>query len=190
MPEYKYNDNTQLTPHFNIQEFRCKCGQPHTTIIATELPKKLESLYTALRCSKIIINSGYRCYTHDIAVGGTGSGKHVSGDAADIKCYDKNNKIISSKIVCCAAQDVGFGGIANIDTTYTATHVDVRTTNFWKGDESITTAYSLTNNFYDYYKLSEKDVYQDTVKETEDKKDSIDVSVKIGDKTYKGKIYS
>ena len=67
--------------------------------------------------------------------------------------------MISSKIVCCAAQDIGFGGIANIDSTYTATHVDVRSSNLWKGDEVRTTAYSVTNDFYKYYKLSESDVY-------------------------------
>lgn len=185
MAEYKYNDKTQIKPHFNVQEFKCKCGGAHNIIINPELPSKLETLYSTLKCSKIIINSGHRCITHDKAVGGSGSGKHVTGDAADIRCYDKDNKIISSKIVCCAAQDIGFGGIANIDQTFTATHLDVRTSNFWKGDETITSAYSLTNNFYDYYKLSKKDVYPDT-----NEKNSIEVTIKIGDETYRGEIYS
>ena len=26
---YKYNDKTQLTKHFNVQEWKCKCGKNH-----------------------------------------------------------------------------------------------------------------------------------------------------------------
>ncbi|MDE6781870.1 MAG: hypothetical protein K2J40_10485 [Ruminococcus sp.] len=132
---YSPDNSTQLTEHFNVSEFRCKCGKNHDTILNPELPEKLEKLYKALNCSKIIINSGYRCQTHDKAVGGSGSGHHVYENVADIVCYDKDNKIIPSKKISCAAQDVDFGGIANIDGTYTATHVDVRPSNFWKGDE-------------------------------------------------------
>ena len=156
---FKSTDNTQLTEHFNIREFRCKCGRNHDTKLDSDLADKLEKLHKALNCSKIIVNSGYRCAAHDKNVGGSGSGQHVNGTAADIVCYDKNGKRISSKIVSCAAQDIGFGGIANIDSTYTATHVDVRSSNFWKGDEVKTTAYSITNDFYKYYGLSESDVY-------------------------------
>lgn len=182
MANYKYNDNTQLTQHFNVSEFRCKCGGTHETILNPELPKKLESLYSTLKCSKIIINSGYRCYTHDRAVGGSGRGEHVNGNAADIVCYDKDGNRISSKKVCCAAQDLKFGGIANIDATYTAAHVDVRSSNFWKGDETITTAYSLTDDFYSYYKLSKKDVYPAGVK------NSIQVSITLDGQTFTGEL--
>ena len=156
---YKSTDNTQLTTHFNVREFRCKCGGNHDTKLDTVLVDKLEKLHKALKCSKIIINSGYRCQAHDKNVGGSGTGQHVCGTAADIVCYDSKGRVISSKIVSCAAQDIGFGGIANIDSTYTATHVDVRSSNFWKGDEVKTSAYSVTNDFYKYYKLSEVDVY-------------------------------
>lgn len=155
---YKSNDRTQLTGHFNVSEFRCKCGGTHNTVINPELPDKLEKLYSALDCSKIIINSGYRCAAHDKNVGGSGTGHHVYGNAADIVCYGKDGKIISSKKVCCAAQDVGFGGIANIDISYTATHVDVRTSNFWKGDEVKSSAYSVTDDFYKYYGLTKSEV--------------------------------
>ena len=158
MDEYKYNDSTQIMPHFNVREFRCKCGGTHKILINPELPKKLEELYKKLNCSKIIINSGNRCSAHDRAVGGNGRGQHVDGNAADIVCYNKNGRIISSKKVSCAAQEIGFGGIANIDSSYTATHVDVRTSNIWKGDEVVGTAYSVTTDFYSYYGLTKQDV--------------------------------
>ena len=159
MNTYKSTDKTQLTPHFNVSEFRCKCGGNHDTQLDEALADKLEKLFSALKCSKIIVNSGYRCPAHDKNIGGNGYGQHTKGTAADIVCYDKNGKKISSKIVCCAAQDIGFGGIANIDSTYTATHVDIRTSLKWYGDETVTTAYSVTNDFYSHYKLSKSDVY-------------------------------
>ena len=143
-------------------------NSPHNT---------LQRLYKKLNCSKIIINSGYRCVNHDKTVGGSGSGHHVYGNAADIVCYDQSNNKISSKKVSCIAQDIGFGGIANIDNTYTATHVDVRTSNFWRGDEVKTTAYSVTDDFYKYYGISRTDIQSKKTK---------NISLTIDDTTYTG----
>lgn len=156
---FTHNDNTQLSEHFNVREFRCKCGKVHDTHIDSELIDKLEKLFTSLNCSKIIINSGYRCESHDKNVGGNGRGQHTKGTAADIFCYDSKGRIISSKIVTCSAQDLGFGGIANIDSTYTAAHVDIRTEPKWLGDETVTTAFSVTDDFYKYWGLTKNDVY-------------------------------
>lgn len=179
---YRFNDKSQLTPHFNVSEFRCKCGGNHDTIINPELPEKLEQLYKNLDCSKIIINSGYRCSQHDKTVGGSGGGHHVYGNAVDIVCYDKGGKIISSKKVSCVAQDIGFGGIANIDSSYTATHVDVRQSNFWKGDEVKTSSYSVTDDFYKYYGLSKSDIQ---TKKTKNISLTIDNTVYVGVLTEK-----
>ncbi|MDE6425136.1 MAG: hypothetical protein K2K89_03235 [Ruminococcus sp.] len=176
---YKCNDMSMLAEHFSVSEFRCKCGKTHDTILNPDLPTKLEKLYKALNCSKIIINSGYRCASHDKAVGGSGSGHHVYGNAADIVCYDQSGNKISSKKVSCAAQDVGFGGIANIDSSYTATHVDVRTSNYWKGNEIVTTSYSVTDDFYKYYSLTKSNVYPTTKKTAQ-------ISVTVDGKTYSG----
>ena len=109
---YGYTDNTQLSPHFNAQEFRCKCGKAHDFQIDDDLITKLEALYAALNCSKIIVTSGFRCSAHDKAVKGSGTGQHARGKAADICCYGQDGQPISSKTVCCKAQDIGFGGIA------------------------------------------------------------------------------
>ena len=147
---YDYNDSTQLSPHFNVKEFRCQCGQSHETLIASKLVGKLEQLYTALNCSKIIVTSGYRCPEHDKAVGGTSSGQHTKGTAADVCCYGQDGQPISSKTVCCKAQDLGFGGIANITTSYQYTHLDVRTGYRWLGDE-VKGNGTVTEDFYKYF---------------------------------------
>lgn len=151
--EYKYGNKTQLTAHFNAKEFQCKCGKSHSFLIDNDLLDKLELLYSALDCSKIIVNSGYRCSEHDKAVGGNGVGQHTKGTAVDIVCYNQNSEIISSKFVCCAAQDLGFMGIANIDDSYTATHVDVRKNGWWYGNEVHGTG-TVTNDFYKYFGFS------------------------------------
>ena len=123
---YPFDDSTQLSAHFNVSEFRCKCGKAHDTLLADELVEKLEQLYAALDCSKIIVTSGFRCSMHDRTVGGSGTGQHTKGNAADICCYGQDGQPVSSKVVCCKAQDIGFTGIANITAAYQYTHVDVR----------------------------------------------------------------
>lgn len=179
MNTYKSTDSSKITDHFRVSEFRCKCGGNHDTQLDIELVNKLEKLHRALNCSKIIVNSGYRCPTHDRNVGGNGAGKHTTGQAADIVCYDKDGRIISSKIICCAAQESGFGGIANIDNTYTATHVDTRTSNKWYGNEAVAggTASSVCSDFYKHFGLSHKDVYGVR---------TLDISVTVDGVTYSG----
>lgn len=151
--KYESGDKLQLSPHFNVQEFRCKCGKEHEILIAEELVDKLEKLYSALNCSKIIVTSGYRCTAHDKAVGGSGTGQHTKGNAADICCYGQDGQPISSKTVCCMAQDIGFNGIANITAEYKYTHVDVRTGSKWYGDEIKDTS-TVTSDFYSYFGIS------------------------------------
>lgn len=150
---YDYNDSTQLSPHFNVREFRCSCGKSHETLLASELVDKLEALYTALNCSKIIVTSGYRCPEHDKAVGGTSSGQHTKGTAADVCCYGQDGQPISSKTVCCKAQDLGFTGIANITSSYQYTHLDVRASAKWYGDE-IHGNGTVTDDFYKYFGIA------------------------------------
>ena len=153
---YKFDDQTQLSPHFNAREFRCQCGQPHETLIASELVDKLEALYTALNCSKIIVTSGYRCPEHGKAVGGTSSGQHTKGTAADVCCYGQDGQPISSKTVCCKAQNLGFGGIANITSSYQYTHLDVRTGYRWLGDETKGNG-TVTEDFYKYFGIEKSE---------------------------------
>ena len=148
--KYEYSDTTQLSQHFNAKEFRCKCGKEHEFEVSDELVKKLEQLYTALNCSKIIVTSGFRCSAHDKAVKGSGAGQHTLGNAADICCYGQDGQPISSKTVCCKAQDIGFSGIANITAAYQYTHVDVRSGKKWYGDEVHGNS-SVTDDFYKYF---------------------------------------
>lgn len=153
---YNYNDNTKLSEHFSASEFRCKCGRDHEFKVDDSLISNLEKLFSKLDCSKIIVTSGYRCVQHDKNVGGSGSGQHVEGTAADICCYGQDGKPISSKLVCCAAQDIGFKGIANINTSYQYTHVDMRVNGKWYGNE-VVNYNTVTDDFYKYFNIPKED---------------------------------
>lgn len=148
--KYQYSDSVQISQHFNSTEFRCKCGKEHDFEVNDNLVQKLEKLYAALNCSQIIVTSGFRCVTHDKNVGGSGTGQHTLGNAADICCYGQDGQPISSKVVCCKAQDIGFTGIANITAAYQYTHVDVRPNGKWYGDEVHGNS-SVTDDFYKYF---------------------------------------
>lgn len=177
--KYAFNDSTQLSPHFNIQEFRCKCGTEHETMLSEELIQNLEKLYDALNCSKIIVTSGYRCADHDRNVGGNGTGQHTLGKAADICCYGQDGQPISSKIVCCKAQDLCFCGIANINAAYIYTHVDVREGRKWYGDE-VKGNSSVTDDFYKYFGISAEGEDKNKEDDRMNGMKGIDVSVHNG----------
>ena len=154
MAVYKYGDKTHISAHFKASEFQCKCKGGHDFTVDTSLVEKLEKLYSALNCSSISVSSGFRCLAHDKAVGGSGTGQHIHGKAADICCYGQDGKPIDNKIVCCTAQDIGFTGIARIAGNGTYTHVDVRNGK-WYGDETRGMNYCIpATDFYQYFGIS------------------------------------
>ena len=114
MKTFHYGDTEQVSPHFRALEFQCKCAGRHEFQLDEKLVELLEKLYTVLDCSSITVSSGFRCISHDKAVGGSGTGQHIHGKAADICCIGQDGQPIDSRLVCIAAQDVGFTGIARI----------------------------------------------------------------------------
>lgn len=140
---YKTDGNKQVSTNFKVKEFRSKDGAD-TILISEELVNMLEKLREYLGCS-ININSGYRSEAHNKAIGGSKTSKHTQGLAADIYCI-KDGKKLSAKEVCCAAQTIGFNGIAYISKT--ATHVDVRNGKWW-ADESRNNR--IVSDFYTYF---------------------------------------
>lgn len=139
--KYKYNDKTQLTEHFNIQEFKCKCGKNHDILIDDELVKILEIIRTKLGAKSCNIYSGYRCSEHDKKVGGSGSSNRSHGGWA-VDCYflDQNGKRIPSSKVAILLEDLGHKfGIGyrcgkSADSSGNI-HIDVKNRK-WFGDES------------------------------------------------------
>lgn len=72
----------RLSEHFVEREFRCRCcGRVR---IVPELVQALEQLRAQIE-KPITIVSGYRCPTHNRAVGGGSMSSHVTGRAADVR---------------------------------------------------------------------------------------------------------
>ncbi len=121
--KYKRGSAVQLTASFNLREFDCKggsccgCGCT-TTLVDTRLVRKLQVLRRQLGNKPIIINSGYRCPTHNRCQGGASSSYHTKGQAADIRCTGVSAAAIAKK-----AQELGFTGIGDYGNRV---HVDVR----------------------------------------------------------------
>ncbi len=152
--EYKYNDRRRLSEHFCVYEWKCKCGKPHKIVIADTLPPLLEKVMKKIGAVRGDISSGYRCPAHDKHVGGTGGTVH-QGYACDIKFTDKNGKIIPSKTVALALEDLGHkcgigykcGGNSNY------THIDVKPRK-WYGDESKSMTKSCCSSYYSYFGIN------------------------------------
>lgn len=169
----------KITTHFHSTEFKCKCGCGKIKI-EKKLVNNLEKLFAKLNASKCIISSGYRCSKHDKNVGGSGEGQHTKAKAADCVYYDKNNKIIPSKIVVCVAHDSKlFNGIAKIDKNYT--HLDTRTFGKYRGDETKGNS-SYWTNPYDYFKVTKEDVAKYTGEEVK----KVETVEYLSNKSYKG----
>lgn len=134
---YKRGAGVRLSPHFNSNEFDCKCGKCTNTLIDSDLITKLEMLFIELNADKIIVNSGYRCKSYSPLVGGFETDAHTRGIAVDITVY-VNGAPVKPIIAAAAAERVGFSGIGLMSTNI---HVDVRNANnyvnaHWFGDET------------------------------------------------------
>ena len=147
---YKYNDKTQLTEHFRVSEWKCKCGKNHDILIDDKLPKLLETLRTKLNASRCDIYSGYRCPMHDKNVGGRGTGSHTLGYSVDAIYYDQKGKPIPSSKVALLLEDMGHQyGIGYLcggsKDSSGRIHIDTRPRK-WYGDESKSNTKSLKDH--------------------------------------------
>ena len=72
-----------LSPHFRVQEFRCKDGSD-PVFVDTALVELLEQLRAHFG-KAVTITSGYRTPAHNAKAGGTRFSQHLLGRAADIQ---------------------------------------------------------------------------------------------------------
>jgi len=79
-----------LGKYFNKHEFECKCGCGKIDM-GKNFISKLD-LAREISDTSYVINSGYRCESHNDAVGGKSDSAHLKGLAADIKATDSRKK--------------------------------------------------------------------------------------------------
>ena len=143
----------------------------------------------------INVSSGFRCVAHDKSVGGSGTGQHTLGKAADYTIILEDGSTLVSWKVCIAAQEIGFRGIARINDGYT--HSDTRSGK-WYGDETKGSSFCIPcADFYEYFKVAKEakpmkkgidvSLYQKTI---DWKKVSVDFAIiKAGQKDYTDPCY-
>lgn len=78
--------------YFGMEEFRCKCcgstGSPQAVANIEALVENVLDPAREKLGEPIVVNSGYRCPKHNLAVGGVTNSQHMKGEAADIRCTD------------------------------------------------------------------------------------------------------
>lgn len=89
---FRKDADANLSPHFNVSEFKCPCPQCTETKIDTDLIARLETLRA--QTGPLKINSGYRCehYQDELRLRGyetaVGVSQHTLGRAADVAGAD------------------------------------------------------------------------------------------------------
>lgn len=115
----------KLSEHFSVAEFSCHgqtCGCSETKI-DDKLVAYLEQIREHFG-ARTYISSGYRCPTHNAAVGGASKSYHMRGQAADITVEG-----IAPAEVAKYAESIGILGIGLYESFV---HVDTRTTkSYW-----------------------------------------------------------
>jgi peptidoglycan hydrolase-like protein with peptidoglycan-binding domain len=153
---YPADKDVQLSPHFKMGEFvdpsdYTSAPFPSTVPIDSGLIDILEQVREHFGCTSCNINSGYRTPAADKAVGGSGSGPHTYGCAADAYFY-KNGQPVESRLIACYLQDIGAHGIGYCcGGNFYGTHIDTLS-RVWHGDErdyrvTVSDYYSYTGTF-------------------------------------------
>ena len=151
---YKKDKDKYVSPNFQVWEFASIDGNGHlysdTVLIDTENVDILERLFNYLPCDMIKNNSGYRTNEHEMTLGNSvKNGYHVQGKAVDFNCY-RNGKVLSSKEICLALEDLGWKhGIGIISER--AVHIDSRTNKYYFNEMNGNK--SIGNSFYTYYNV-------------------------------------
>lgn len=73
--------------HFRPEEFRCRCCGGLPRLARANIETLVEEVLDPTREKlglPIVVNSGYRCPKHNLAVGGVRGSQHMKGEAADI----------------------------------------------------------------------------------------------------------
>ena len=130
---------TKLSEHFDSGEFICPCCRRLPSCgMNPILITKLEALRHALGDTPIIVNSGFRCISHNMAVGGLPDSQHLLGNAADISVQSLFDDFSLDDVVS-KALSIGFDGIGRYVSSGFV-HLDVRSNGSepgvyrWDGD--------------------------------------------------------
>ena len=94
---YQASDTSALSKNFTRKDFKCPCGCSRQ-MVDSELVEKLQAIRDKLG-KAIKVTSGYRCLSHNAAVGGSPGSKHRYGMAADWRLVDRSINPVALGII-------------------------------------------------------------------------------------------
>ena len=104
---YKKTEKKQLTKHFKLSEIHCHgkgcCDKTKLDVNVVKIAEKM-------RCAlgvPITIESGYRCPTHNKAVGGANGSGHCMGTALDLTTAKVSRERLAVLAELCGASRIG-----------------------------------------------------------------------------------
>jgi len=118
-----------LTKNFKKSEFECKCGCEMPNDVLGTIRVLAEHLQAIRDTSKapILINSAYRCPSHNKAIGGVSNSQHVLGKASDIVVEGFTPNEVANTIENMLRNEynpnLNIGGLGRYNTF---THIDIR----------------------------------------------------------------
>lgn len=141
-----------LSKNFTSKELACKCGKCQF-FIDPMLVKALQELRD-LAGSPIKVLSGYRCVSHNKAVGGSKLSQHIYGRAADIAI--EGNTVEEMAQLAAQVSEFHHGGIG-IYPDKKFVHVDVRQgTARWAEVKGKMTTFNKGLDYFDKMKGKKK----------------------------------
>lgn len=135
----KAKGSVNITPNFTVKEFACKDGTD-TVKIDYDLAVILQRIRDHFG-KAVVINSGYRTAAYDKKVGGSGSGYHTKGQAADIVV----SGVTPLTVGLYAAELLGDKGGIEIGNSYC--HIDTRTSRWRAFTENGGSEYTTVTDF-------------------------------------------
>lgn len=112
---------------FMLQEFACRCKNRHCEGKVNRVNPLLIQALNRVReefGEPIVVTSGYRCSSHNKAVGGASNSQHLTGRAADISPLNKTPEKVKRLLELCYAEK-GFTAVGDGSVSLFV-HVDVR----------------------------------------------------------------
>ena len=125
----------RLSAHFSVPEFRCHGANCCDSILIDDALVAFLQQIRAHFGKPVTINSGYRCPSHNAAIGGAANSYHCRGMAADISVADTPPAAVAAY-----AQHLGVPGIGLYETAQDGffVHIDTRPQRFyWYGQRCI-----------------------------------------------------
>ena len=147
---YKKGTAVTLSTNFKSTEFDCHgSGCCSSTKVDEKLVEYLQKIRDHFGKS-VNINSGYRCKTHNAAVGGASASNHMDGEAADIR--------ISGVTPLEVAQYAEHIGMLGIGVYSWGVHVDTRTSKYFWYDGGASNVKTFGGTFTEEEKKEENPV--------------------------------